>query len=191
MLFKRAIVTFGFVGILLVALAFAPAQPAQPQSGVESPTSSAAIKAITNYSIGIRKLDEDYSRRLDALRKQYVKELDVARKAALEKDDLDEAQRLLAEKKRVEIASLQPGANRGLVILCAVFGIDEQWIDITPRVRSLVKNAQFHYAPEDWRSLPDVAPGRHKTIIVSYALDGKLNVSIIQDDQQAFDLPKR
>ena len=89
MLSKQMIVATGVIVMFGVTLAFAVAQP---QASTEAPTSAAAIKAITSYTTGVRRLDEDYSRRLDALRQQYVKELDVARKAALEKDDLDEAQ---------------------------------------------------------------------------------------------------
>jgi hypothetical protein len=185
---KRVIVATGLLGMLSGMLAFALAQPQTP---TEAPVSAPALIAIANYTAAVGKLDDDYARRLFTLRRQYIKELDSARKASLEKDDLDEAQRLLAEKKRVEAATFQPGANRGLVILCAVYGIEDQWLDITPRVRSLVRNAQFHYAPEEWRSLPEVAPGRHKSIIISYTLDGKLYVSITRDDQQAFDLPTR
>ena len=176
------------VAMLAGTLAFAVAHA---QTDGEAPTSAGALKAVSNYTAGVRRLDDDYARKLDALRQQYVKELDIARKTALEKDDLDEAQRLLAEKKRAEAATLQPGASRGLVILCAVYGIDDLWQDITPRVRNLVRNNHFHYAPEDWRSLPDYAPGRHKSIIITYAVDGKLFVSNTQDDQVPFDLPKR
>jgi hypothetical protein len=175
-------------GVLLSAVAFATSRLEPP---AEPFTSVAALHAVANYTSGLRKLDDDYAHRLAALRQQYVKEIDGARKAALEREDLDEAQRLLAEKKRVAAGTLQPGGGRGLVILSAVYGVDDQWRDISDQVRSKVTFSKFHYAPEEWRTLPDVAPGRHKSIIICYTLDGKVGVSITQDDQAAFDLPKR
>jgi hypothetical protein len=183
---------FVTVVLLLGALngALALAQPRQ-QPPIDTFTSVAALRAIANYDTGLRKLDEEYARRLEALRQQYVKELDVARKGALEREDLDEAQRLLEEKKRVAPESHQPGAGKGLEILSAVYGIGDTWMDVTPRVRSKISFSKFHYAPEEWRSLPDLAPGRHKTIIICYTMNGRVGVSTTQDDQAAFDLPKR
>jgi hypothetical protein len=178
----------GMLSVLASAVAFVIAHA---QTISEAPPSEAALKAMDNYTSELRKLDDYHARRLDALRQHYIKELDIARKAALEKEDLDEAQRLLVEKRQAESTVFRPGAIRGLEIVCAVYGIDSQWLDITPRVRSLASNRQFHYAPEDWRSLPDYAPGRHKSIIIIYTLHGKTYVSNAENDQVPFDLPKR
>jgi hypothetical protein len=168
-------------GILTLTLAQSPIL-------TDPPTSAAAVKTLAVYKDAVRKLDEDYAHRLDTLRQQYVKELDAIRKTSLEKDDLEEAQRLLAEKRRVEAERPQPGVIKGLAILCALHGTDDKWLDITSAVRGRVKDSQFHYTPHDWSYLPDVAVGRHKSAVIAYTFDGKSYLIIKQDDQP-FDLP--
>jgi len=179
--------TTGILGMLLSVLAFAFAQS---QGSKDAPTSSAATNALATYKEGVRKLNEEHERKLDALRQQYIKELDAARKTALAKDDLEEAQRLLAEKKRVEVEKTPPGNGSGLEILYAVHGVDDQWHDVTTRVRSQVKDAHYHYSGPVFSDLPDLSPNKHKITVISYLFDGKPYLSVVQDDQP-FDLPKK
>ncbi len=187
-LMKLIVLAVVLPAVVMSGLVFARSQP---QVKPEAPTSAAAIGALSNYTAAVRKLDDEYSRRLSALQLLYIKELDAARKVSLQHEDLDEALRLLAERKRVEAGSLQFGNSRGMAILSAVFGIDDRWMDITPRVRRLVRNGRFHYSPGDWADLPDVAEGRHKMRIIAYTVDGKVYVSTTQDNEPDFDLPGR
>lgn len=175
-------VTLGtLIGVL--ALAQLPPPP-------DAPTSAAAAKSLAAYKTAVRALDEDYARKFDTLRRQYVKELDIARKSSLAKEDLDEAQRLLAEKRRIEAEGSQPGVPKGLAILCALHGIDDKWVDITSFVRGHVKDAQFRYTPGDLSFLPDVASGRHKTIMIAYTFDGKPQLLVTREDSP-ISLPAR
>jgi Domain of unknown function (DUF3395) len=112
------------------------------------------------------------------------------RKKTLEKDDLDEAQRLLEEKRRVEAGNL-PGMTKGMGILCALWGIDDKWADVTHNLRGAIANSQLHLRlnmPNALSSVPDVAPGRKKTLMIAYTLDGKVYLSLTKDDEPV-DLP--
>ena len=66
------------------------------------PKSAPALKAADDFQSEIVKLDEDFQKALEPLKADYAKALNEARKAALEKNDLDEAQRLAAAAKGLE-----------------------------------------------------------------------------------------
>jgi hypothetical protein len=70
--------------------------PPAMQAGLRSP---AAKKAWDEYQAGRRAQDADFDQRSRELRTRYAQVLDRARQEALARDDLDEAQRLLAAKK--------------------------------------------------------------------------------------------
>ncbi len=168
----------------ILAFAFAQSRPA-----VDVPTSLRAVKAIAAYRDGVRRLDDEYAQKVSTLQEQYVKELDAARKAALAADDLEEALRLLAEKRRIEAIRPQPGTAKGMAILSALIGVEGRWVDITLQVRRLVNNSQLHFAPSDLSAVPDVAAGTHKSIIIAYAFDGSAQLSTSRDDEMV-DLPR-
>lgn len=168
---------------------------ATPQNPPESPKSADAVRARLKYEGEVDKLQAEYAKKLDLLREQYMKDLDAVRKKALEKEDLDEAQRLLEEKRRAKTEQLRPGTSRGLTLLCALIGLDDNWIDITDILRKDVKNSRLYMGPgavpnPAIAALPDLAPGRHKSVIIAYTFDGKAYVSITRDEE-IVDLPKR
>jgi hypothetical protein len=179
--------SLGVSALLICAIVFSTANPHL----LGSPQSSEAIKARLKYEGEFDKLNADYAKKLDGLRQQYIRDLDIVRKKALEKEDLDEAQRLLEEKKWIE-AKNQPGMAKGMGILCAVWGIDDKWVDVTHTLRGAVKNSQLHLnlsEPNALSSTLDVAPGRRKTLMVAYTFDGKVYLSLTRDDQPV-DLPR-
>jgi uncharacterized protein YegL len=166
---------------------------ATPQNLPQSPQSADAIKAQMQYEGESEKLNAEYAKKLNGLREQYIKDLDVVRKKALEKEDLDEAQRLLEEKRRIETERPQPGMTKGFVILCAMIGLEDKWIDMTSLLRKEVKNSRLYMRPDmpnPALAMPDLAPGRHKSLMIAYTFDGKPYLSLTRDDE-VVDLPLR
>lgn len=128
------------------------------------------------YQDGIVKLNADYTQRMNALREQYIKELDTVRKKALEKDDLDEAQRLLAQKNLLKSGAIYPLPEQGFRIINAKVGLTNNWADVTEVFQKYVKDGQLHVTPSAM-PLPDSFPNVYKTVIVVYSLNGRVYVA--------------
>ena len=180
---KRVLLPSIIVSVfLLCAAVFSPATPQKPS---DAPQSAEAVKARLKYEEELAKLNAEYAQKLKILRQQYVKDLDVVRKKALEKEDLDEAQRLLQEKRRLEAESLS-SVPKGMWILCALWGTDTKWVDVTYDLRKAVTNSQLHFRLTEKNplsSVPDVADGVRKTLVIAYTLDGKPYLSLTRDDE--------
>jgi hypothetical protein len=161
-----------FVALLIPALLFG----AKPQRPLDTPRSALAVAASTKYEDEIEKLNQDYARKHDILRQQYIKELDAARKAALTKEDLDEAQRLLSEKNRVRDEKAPNVPRPGFHILYAKIGAYDKWIDIAPELQRRVKDSRLYMAAPG-PSLPDPLPNKFKGIVIVYAFNGKVYLS--------------
>jgi hypothetical protein len=168
---KRVILS----GTLLFLALLSPSllSGAKQQRSTDTPISAPAIAARSKYDGEISKLNEDYERKRDALRQQYIKELDAARKIALAKDDLDEAQRLLSERRDVKLLSV-PG--KGLQIMYARIGAYDKWTDITPHIQAKVRDSRL-YMTSPGPALPDPLPNTFKGIVIVYAYNNKVFLS--------------
>lgn len=80
----------------------------------EPPRSDPARSAADAYQSTLVKLDEDYQKGLEPLKAEYVKALTEARKVALDKNDLDESQRVADAIKSADelVAPVQVTAMR-------------------------------------------------------------------------------
>lgn len=166
--------------IRLFALAALLGVPAWVCSA-EPPTSDSAKKARAAYDAGIKKLDEEYQRKLAELRDQYVKGLEEARTGALAKKDLEEAQRVLAAQKE---ATGEAAASATLQIEAAYYGWNTKWVNVTPVVRREVGKGQLVIASGTFEKLfGDPAFKEHKTLVVVYRQKGLIGVSIAGSGQ--------
>jgi hypothetical protein len=99
------------------------------------PQSATARRARANYERELKALDAAYVKDLRKAQDQYRKELQKAREAAIEKGDLDEAQRILAAQK--ELSSDRPPS--GFTVLAARWGKENTWADVTSQVQKQVR----------------------------------------------------
>src|SRR5438132_11453063 len=82
------------------------------------------------YEEAMKKAEVEYSEKVLAAKKNYRTRLEAAKAAVMQSGDLDEANKLQAEIKKLdqEIKDRsQPQPVRGLVINRARYGITNQW----------------------------------------------------------------
>jgi hypothetical protein len=185
------------LGIALFALtSFLARGPAQESEQPDPPKSQPSRKAKAKYEDEMEKLEQEFAKRHADLLKQYVKDLDDARKEALGKEQLDEAQQILALKKSLqeENETVKPGmksppAKRGLVIEKALFGTEGSWADITTQVRRLVRGSTLRIGDlninnnREGTGIIDPAPNRFKELVIIYTSSGKVNFVIAKQGQ--------
>ncbi len=156
----------------------------------QEPKSVSAKKAKDTFSDEVKKLDADYTKKLRELQKQYLDDLENARKLALEKSDLDEAQRILSAHGAVqETQKADPVRPGGFQILYAKHGGGSKWVDRTGDVRKKVKDGRLslNASRMNW---PDPAFGWAKALVVVYSAGGKVELAI-EDHDQLLELPVR
>jgi hypothetical protein len=71
-------------------------------------------------------------------------------------------------------------ATKGFAVLAGRYGVDHLWMDITEALRAAAVGGRKEFTIE---GLPDPAYGRHKTIVMLYAMDGKVGLAEVRDDQ--------
>src|SRR4051812_31837484 len=126
----KCLFALGLVSLTLHALCSAQVTESQPE--LPEPKSQAAQFAKSTFLAGHQRLHQDYAAKLNTLRKQYTDELEKARKAALENNNLNEAQTILAVKNAVqEDQKAEEIPVRGLKILAARWGTVGSWSDVT------------------------------------------------------------
>jgi hypothetical protein len=148
----------------------------------DPPQSPAAKKAKSEFEGALKKLEDEYQKKVSELRLAYVKQLEAARGEALTKKDLNEAQRLLAEQKEM---TEQPVSSVQLQILGAWLGWYETWKEVTPIVKKLVRGSELRLAQAIQANTgnPDPAFGQRKSLVVVYRYRGVLRVAIAGDDK--------
>jgi hypothetical protein len=159
---------------------------------LREPKSLAAKKSKTTFFDALQKLDDEHATKLKKIREQYYRELDEARKSALEKNDLDEAQRILAAKASAqEEEKAEEIPVRGFKVLYARWGARGSWSDVTLPVRRLVKSSKLVIVPEH-AGFPDPIVGTFKSLVVVYSVNGRVGlVTAAHDHLTEVPLPIR
>jgi hypothetical protein len=131
-----------------------------------------ARDAKTAFEEEARKAEGEYNTRMLAAKRNYRLRLEQSKVLAMQGGDLEDANRIAGELKKVDLEikdkDVPPGASRGLVIRKAMHGIGEQWADVTDAVRN---NIAHEAVTLD--GLPDPAPGKSKTTIVEGSYGGR------------------
>jgi hypothetical protein len=175
-------VTFFPLVLAMAPSGFVVAADEEPQ-----PKSPAAVKASADFLTKFNALEEEYKAKLKKLREQYHKDLDDARKVAIDKNDLDEAQRILAAKTYdQENALVAPG----LSILFAAYGSGNKdgWSNVTEAVRKKVKNNRVRLVASR-AGFDDPNFGVKKSVVVVYTVNGKVWV-IVRGQDEVVDVPQ-
>ncbi len=183
------------ISAALVLLVLGIGQLAVAQ-GDDEPKSRLAREAKDRYQRDGMKADADASAARAVLREQYVKDLDAARKAALENNDLDEAQRILQAKQDVA------NAESRLKIIEARFismgdpakNIAPEWTDVTKEVQALVKNDRVVVSLEpkvgNHLSWPHSNDRFYRYLLVVYSIDGDVRQGIVSHPRWRAELPE-
>lgn len=148
----------------------------------DAPKSTAAKKAKIDFNTEIKKLDDEYQKKINELRLKYLKDLEPARVAALASKDLNEAMRILAEQKEW---SDEWTAKASFQIVAAWYGNYDSWHDVTAATRRLVKNGELRLAQGEApnKGNTDPSPGQHKALVVVYRNRGAVRVALAGDSQ--------
>ncbi len=174
------IVAVSFVAVLASwgLLAADPPELADPKS-------DKAMRAKSSMIDNIKKLDEEYTAKVKKAREAYIAELEIARKEAIEKSDLDEAQRIVAAKTAIqEDEKNEATPGYGFKIHSARWGAKKNWVDVTTAVRKMIKNNKVALVPEK-AGFQDPIFGTEKSLVIVYSLNSKVGVVIAAYDQIA------
>jgi hypothetical protein len=87
---------------LCLLFAFVTAAAVEPKKDAKEPPPSETQRAKADFEKAKKALDDSYAKELKTIKKTYIAGLNAARKAALEKDDLDEAQRIALEVRELQ-----------------------------------------------------------------------------------------
>jgi len=131
-----------------------------------------ARDAKVAYEEAMKKAEVDYSEKVLSAKKNYRGRLEAAKAAVMQSGDLDEANKIQAELKKLdqEIKDRsQPQPVRGLVITRAKYGITNQWADVTEHVRK--KNSGDAIA--NLTNFPDPAFGVPKIVVIEGLYAGR------------------
>jgi hypothetical protein len=126
------------------------------------------------YDEEMRKAEVEYIAKSLAAKRNYRVRLEQGKIIATQAGDLDDANKIVAELKKVdqEIKEFKDGppagVSRGLVIRKASHGIGDKWADVTDAVRNKISNELLNLD-----GLPDPAPGESKTIVVEGLYGGR------------------
>jgi hypothetical protein len=131
-----------------------------------------AKEAKQAYEEEVKKAETEFGTRILAAKRNYRARLEAAKGLAMKAGDLDDANNIAAELKKVEQEikdnSAPAGISRGLVIRRVMHGIGEQWADVTDVVRNRISNEALSLD-----DLPDPAVGRSKTTVVEGSYGGR------------------
>ena len=160
----------------------------EPVEPVAPPRTPAVAKARAAYRSALGAAERKHDADLKAHRQRYFAGLEKEAREAATRQDEPERQRLLAEIQEVRRLDGEAGpdapAHRGFRVVRADYGADERWNDATRQVQALVRGNSLRF-DQKWDLFPpDPAFGVVKTLVITYALDGVLGVSITRDDQQ-------
>jgi carboxylesterase type B len=189
------------MGLMLIGLsagqmAFARQATAEV---ADEPKSRAAREAADRYERDCMKAEAEARAARAELREQYVKELDEARKVALEKSDLDEAQRILNAKESVA----RPESRFKVIEARFIsFGdparqVPPAWTDVTNEVRRLVKSDKLVVSLEPqvgdhlkWPQPDQRTEVEYKYLILTYSIDGDVRQGIVSHPRWRAEFPE-
>ncbi len=83
--------------------------------------------------------------------------------------------------KDAVVAKLTGVPAEGFAVLAAQYGADERWLDVTDTFRKRITNGKLDVSTA---GLPDPAYFVHKALVIAYAWEGKVLVSITSEDQK-------
>lgn len=156
--------------------------------------SAAAQDAIKAFERDRHELQSVYAAELVKVRVRLLERLQEARKAALTANDLDEAQAIVAAIKQTEgtaglkiEAPADPVPVQGVrfEMLQARWGAGDAWVDATREVRAYMgANRPPQTAEALLKAARDPKPGAMKSLVVVYAINGRVNVTIYPQAQR-------
>lgn len=156
-------------------------------------SSKSAKDAVAEYEknvSGLTKSFQDYH--AEAL-KILIGRLGEARRKALEANDLDEAQRCalrIKEAEDAQPADPKKGPVKGFDVIGAYWGAQGSWINVTPNVQAYVRGGRLVIPlVESALRAPDPAKGVFKSLVIVYAVNGKVETAIFPWDGRV-QLPK-
>lgn len=163
--------------------------------------SESGKKAKAQYDRDVSDLHGAYRSHLKKVHEKYADELAKVRKIALEANDLDEAQRVVATAKQVEAAikktetaeippaPVPPPKMARFEIIAARWGAQDGWADVTKLVSGKIKNGRLVIAEPEKAGLGDPKNGAFKSLVVVYSLNGVVLVDAFAHNQRV-SLPK-
>jgi hypothetical protein len=77
-------------------------------------------------------------------------------------------------------AKLAPVPLRGFAVLAVSYGVTGSWVDVTETFRKRIANDKLEVSTA---GLPDPAPGIPKDVVIAYAWDGKVLMSISPENR--------
>jgi len=124
------------------------------------------------YDEALKKAQGEYNEKVLTARKNYRMGLDAAKAQVMQSGDLDEANKLAAEVKKLDQEIKEgavPPTMRGMLIRRAKFGIDDKWADVT----DIIRHRLLNNAIVGMGDLPDPAFGKNKTLVLEGMYGGK------------------
>jgi len=134
------------------------------------------------------------------LTRRYLFALEEHKRELTRADRLQEAIAVDEEMKRIEFLSAvsaagkpppvtpspapvnpPPAAPPAFSIVKATYGIPGQMIDVTGKIRKMVKDDVLDLRGRFDHLFGDPSPGNYKSLIVTYALDGKAKTAVLSD----------
>src|SRR5258705_8289010 len=152
-----------------------------------------ARDAKVAYDEAMNKAQVEYNAKVLATKRNYRSRLENAKGAVLQSADLEEANKLAAEMKKLDQEikeSTVPPTMRGLLIQRAQYGAGDKWADVTELFRGRQKNDALNNIPD----LPDPLRGKHKILIVEGIYGGKefvMSFTINPGETFVFGAPSR
>jgi hypothetical protein len=131
-----------------------------------------ARDAKVAYDEAMNKAQVEYNAKVLAAKRNYRSRLENAKGAVLQSADLEEANKLAAEMKKVDQEIKEatvPPTMRGLLIQRVQYGTGDKWTDLTELFRNRQRNDSLSNIPD----LPDPARGKKKALIVEGIYGGK------------------
>jgi hypothetical protein len=131
-----------------------------------------ARDAKVAYDEAMNKAQVEYNAKVLAAKRNYRSRLENAKGAVLQSADLEEANKLAAEMKKLDQEIKEravPQDMRGLFIARARWGVGDKWVDITELVRK--KNSGEVLARIS--DVPDPAWGKSKTCVIEGMYGGR------------------
>jgi hypothetical protein len=150
------------------------------------PKSLPATQAKTRFELAVKKIDDEYVRSWRKLAEQLDKDLAQAQKQAETNRNSEEVVAIAAVRKQIELNRTIPTPK--FQIISAQFGADRRWVDVTDKVRNLVRDGRLSIVGDKANLGDDPARGAHKCLVVAYTSNGKVGLSV-RSTADAMNLP--
>jgi hypothetical protein len=157
--------------LLIVLLGFAAVQ--------------AEDQAEAEYNRAVEKAKSEYDAKVKIAKDKYAASLKAEMDALTKKGDLDGALKVrekLAKEQgsTVELPKTAGGAKNKIVIKSCEWGVGKTKIDLAKIVEDALDKDP--YTPVDANNLTDPAPGKTKTLVISYEYNGVPVTETIKSD---------